>query len=108
MRALSVDALLQGQSMVPAVSCGWVYAAGTYQKVPIIEGSNHDEYRLFVGLNEMSPATAPVGPLTADAYLTSMKSICGEMAGNGLANFYPLTAYDIPGLAEATAGTDAV
>jgi para-nitrobenzyl esterase len=124
MRALPVDALLQGQGMVKSVSSGWIpavdgklmttavgaaYKAGTYQKVPIIEGSNHDEYRLFVGLNELSPANAPAGPLTADNYVTSMKGIFGEMNGTALAALYAPAAYnDKPGLAQATAGTDAI
>jgi para-nitrobenzyl esterase len=108
MRALSTDDLIKGTSMLQAVASGWIpsvdtqlmtmevgaaFAAGTYQKVPIIEGSNHDEYRLFVGSSEMAPASAPVGPLTADTYLKSMTSTFGDMAGAALASVYPVSAY---------------
>jgi para-nitrobenzyl esterase len=124
MRALGVDALLAGQGMVPAVAQGWIpsvdgklmtttvgaaYTAGTFAKVPIIEGSNHDEYRLFVGLNELSPATAPAGPLTADKYEAAMAMTFGAEGGKALASLYTPAAYNNnPGLAFGTAGTDAV
>jgi para-nitrobenzyl esterase len=124
MRALGADAIITGQAMVPSIASGWIppvdtklmttevgaaFAAGAYQKVAIIEGSNHDEYRLFVGLNEQSPADAPVGPLTPDMYMSSMESIFGATGGDALATVYALTAYNNnPGLAEATAGTDAI
>jgi para-nitrobenzyl esterase len=123
MRALSVDAVIAAQTMVQS-SSGWVPAvdgkilpmgigaaikAGAYQKVPVMEGSNHDEYRLFVGLNEMSPPGSPAGPLTADNYLTAMKAVFGEQAGTALATVYSPTAYNgNPGLAQAAAGTDAI
>jgi para-nitrobenzyl esterase len=123
MRALTVDAILSGQSMVQSVASGWIpsvdgklmttavgaaYTAGTYQKVPIIEGSNHDEYRLFVGLNEQTPANAPAGPLTPDTYAASLQSIFGDTNGTALASVYPVSAYTNAGVAEATAGTDAI
>jgi para-nitrobenzyl esterase len=124
MRALSMDAIVTGQAMVPSIASGWIppvdtklmttavgaaFAAGAYQKVPIIEGSNHDEYRLFVGLNETMPAGAPAGPLTPDMYMSSMESVFGATSGDALVTVYALSAYaNNPGLAEATAGTDAI
>jgi para-nitrobenzyl esterase len=124
MRALSVDALLKGQTGLPALSSGWIpsidtklmttgvgaaYTAGAYVKVPVIEGSNHDEYRLFVGLNELNPPTAPPGPLTVDKYESAMEMTFGAEAGKALAGLYTPAAYNnSPGLAFGTAGTDAV
>jgi para-nitrobenzyl esterase len=124
MRALSVDALLTASGMVRAVGSGWIpavdgklmamgvgdaFKAGAYQKVPIIQGSNHDEYRLFVAVNELSPPDKPAGPLTADTYLASMKSVFGDQAGGALAMVYDPAAYaGNPGLAQGAAGTDAV
>ena len=123
MRKLTPDALIAAQSMVPALSQGWIpsidgklmttgvgaaFAAGNYQKMPIIQGSNHDEYRLFVGLNELSPPSMPAGPLTPDTFLASMKSVFGDMGGTALAMLYSPSAYPNAGLAEAAAGTDVV
>jgi para-nitrobenzyl esterase len=124
MRALGVDALLKGQTGLPALASGWIpsidgklmttgvgaaYTAGTYVKVPVIEGSNHDEYRLFVALNELSPPDAPAGPLTADKYEAAMTTTFGADAGKALAGVYAPAAYaNNPGLAFGSAGTDAV
>jgi para-nitrobenzyl esterase len=118
MRALSADAIVAAQASVQSAS-GWVPAvdgkimpmgvgaaikAGAYQKVPIMEGSNHDEYRLFVALNEMT-----TGPLTADNYVTAMKTVFGDQAGPLLAMVYMPAAYNgSAALAQAAAGTDAV
>jgi para-nitrobenzyl esterase len=124
MRALTVDALLKGQTGNPALAFGWIpsvdtklmttavgaaYTAGTYVKVPVIQGSNHDEYRLFVALNELNPPTAPPGPLTADKYESAMLATFGAEAGKALAGVYTPAAYNgNPGLAFGAAGTDAV
>lgn len=124
MRALTPDALIGAQSQVPGLSLGWIPSvdgkvmtsavgdalkAGTYQKVPIIEGSNHDEYRLFVGLNELTPLDHPAGPLTAANYVMSMTSLFGEQAGPALAVLYDPVGYgNNPGLAQSAAGTDAI
>jgi para-nitrobenzyl esterase len=124
MRALSADKLVTVQLGIPALSSGWIpavdgkllktdvasaYASGTYEKVPVIEGSNHDEYRLFVALNEMNPPNAPAGPLTADGYVTAMKALFGDDNGALLAALYAPAAYDNnPGLAQAAAATDAI
>jgi para-nitrobenzyl esterase len=124
MRALTVDALLAAPNTIPTLASGWIpsidgklittgigaaYKAGTYQKVPIIEGSNHDEYRMFVALNELSPPDAPAGPLTTDKYEASMKSVLGDAGGSALAPLYPPSAYNNnPGIAQATACTDVI
>jgi para-nitrobenzyl esterase len=123
MRKLTPDALIAAQSKVPTLSQGWIpsidgklmttgvgaaFASGNYQKVPVIQGSNHDEYRLFVGLNELAPPNAPAGPLTPDTYLASMKATFGDTGGAALAMLYSPSAYPNAGTAEATAGTDVV
>jgi para-nitrobenzyl esterase len=123
-RALTVDALLAAPTKVPQLASGFVptidgklmtmgigaaYKAGAYAKVPVIQGSNHDEYRLFVGLNELNPPTAPPGPLTPEAYPAAMEMTFGPEAGKALATLYTPAAYgNVAGLAFAAAGTDAV
>jgi para-nitrobenzyl esterase len=124
MRALSVDALLMSTLTVPELASGFIptidgklmtmgvgaaYKAGAFVKVPTIQGSNHDEYRLFVGLNELNPPTAPPGPLTPDTYPAAMEKTFGPEAGKALAMLYTPAAYgNVAGLAFAAAGTDAV
>jgi len=122
MRGLSADALVAAQAQVPAVMRNWIpsvdtklmttsvgaaFAAGTNQKVPVIEGSNHDEYRLFAAINEVT--NVPPGPLTPDSYVDNMKRVFGDVIGAALAAAYPVSNYGgNAGLAQATAGTDVV
>ncbi|HKU44597.1 MAG TPA: carboxylesterase family protein, partial [Polyangiales bacterium] len=124
MRALSVDALIGATLMVPELSQGFIpsidgkfitmgvgaaYKAGAFQKVPVIQGNTHDEYRLFVGLNELNPPSAPPGPLTPETYPAAMAKTFGPQAGPALAMLYTPAAYGgVAGLAMGAAGTDAV
>lgn len=120
-RAIDPMTLVTASLSVPGLESGWIpsidgklmtmgvgaaFKAGVYAKVPMIEGSNHDEYRLFVGLNEV---TGGAGPLTPDNYTAALKMAFGEQGGGGLALAYPPSAYmNNAGLAMAAAGTDAV
>lgn len=124
MRALGADALVTAALGLPELALGFIptidgklmtmgvgaaYKAGAFAKVPVIQGSNHDEYRLFVGLNELNPPTAPPGPLTADTYGPAMEKAFGSDGGKLLAMLYTPAMYNnVAGLAFAAAGTDAV
>ncbi len=76
------------------------YAAGLYQRVPVINGSNHDEYRLFVGLDELlgEPVT------TAASYMNAVASAFGSLGPAVLAQ-YPVSNYEGPAFA-CTQGYD--
>jgi para-nitrobenzyl esterase len=78
------------------------FAAGKFQRIPVINGSNHDEYRLFVGLTRWStnaPAT------TAAQYPDKVKGEFGPLAPGVLAH-YPLKDFSQPDYAYSAAVTD--
>ena len=76
------------------------YASGQFQHVPIINGSNHDEYRLFVGLDEL--LGEPI--LTPASYASTVDANFNMLAPGVLAQ-YPVTNYPSPTFA-CTAGYD--
>jgi para-nitrobenzyl esterase len=82
------------------------FAGGTFHRVPIIEGANHDEWRLFVALtNELVS-----GPVTAAGYPAAIQGTLGIPAALVplFVTEYPLSDYPSPGLALAALGTDGI
>jgi len=80
-------------------------ASGNFSHVPVIDGSNHDEWRLFVAL-----ATFEGHPVTAANYLSTIEStlfVSPQIAGV-IAQQYPLSAYQSPPLAMSAVGTDGI
>ncbi|HEX4505857.1 MAG TPA: carboxylesterase family protein, partial [Alphaproteobacteria bacterium] len=78
------------------------FAAGKFQRIPVINGSNHDEYRLFTGLQrglENAPA------LTAQNYFANVKGQFGPIARKVL-DAYPLRDFAIPDYAYDAILTD--
>lgn len=86
-------------------SLGTSFANGQFARVPIINGSNRDEWRLFVALDELRGA-----PVTAANYRAMIASTLGvpDAAAAGIAALYPLSAYPSPALALGAVGTDAI
>jgi para-nitrobenzyl esterase len=81
--------------------------SGTFNRVPVLEGSTHDEWRLFVALNQ----EFVTGPLTAAQYPGAIASTLriSLAAATGIATFvYPLAAYPSPSIALGAVGTDAI
>jgi para-nitrobenzyl esterase len=79
--------------------------SGNFSHVPVIDGSNHDEWRLFVAL-----ATFEGQPVTAANYQSMIAStlhVSGRIAAL-IAVQYPLSAYRSPSLAMSAVGTDAI
>jgi para-nitrobenzyl esterase len=91
-------------------SVGAAFASGQFNRVPVIEGSNHDEWRFFVGVTELLTGT----PLTAAGYIPAIAATAGVPipVATALAAFYPLAAYPPPSTAPSIAlgalGTDAI
>ncbi|GLY92323.1 carboxylic ester hydrolase [Actinoallomurus iriomotensis] len=81
------------------------FATGHFNRVPIINGTNHDEWRLFVASSELAGQR-----VTAANYQAMISSTLGVPAAQAsdIAAKYPLTAYASPSLALSAVGTDAV
>ena len=86
-------------------SLGTAFAAGNFNRVPIINGTNHDEWRLFVALSELAGS-----PVTASNYQSMISSTLGVSAAVAavIAAKYPLTAFPSPWVALGAVGTDAI
>jgi len=95
--------VIDGKVLTQSVAAA--FATGQFNRVPVIEGSNHDEFRLFVAGSELTS-----GPLPAVAYPAAIQGALGVPAGlvPVLVAQYPLTSFASPGLALATLGTDAI
>src|SRR3984957_16484018 len=81
------------------------FATGNFNRVPIINGTNHDEWRLFVALSELEGA-----PVTAANYQAMISATLGVSASVAavIAAEYPLSAYPSPSVALGAGGTDAI
>jgi para-nitrobenzyl esterase len=115
LRSLPVSTILADQdaagytpnidSEVLPESLGTAFASGNFNRVPIINGTNHDEWRLFVALS-----TLEGNPVTAANYQSMIASTLGVSAAVAavIAAKYPLTAYPSPSIALGAVGTDAI
>ncbi|HEY3753804.1 MAG TPA: carboxylesterase family protein [Pseudonocardiaceae bacterium] len=94
-----LDGQVLTQSLKPA------FASGQFNRVPIINGTNHDEWRLFVALDTLEGA-----PVTAANYQSMISSTLGVPAALAavIAAQYPLSAFPSPPLALGAVGTDAI
>jgi para-nitrobenzyl esterase len=94
-----IDGRVLTQSIGPAL------ASGQFNRVPVINGSNHDEWRLFVALAELQGA-----PVTAANYQSMIASTLGVSPAIAavIAAQYPLSAYPSPPVALGAVGTDAI
>jgi len=81
-------------------------AAGNFQHVPVIDGTNHDEYRLFVSELDLEEALSgqPIG-YTVGGYEAFVQASAGNYTPEVLAE-YPVTNYLSPNYAVATVATD--
>jgi para-nitrobenzyl esterase len=118
LRGVPVPALLaqQAPGALPTVdgrvlteSIGPALAAGRFSRVPLIEGTNHDEWRLFVAITELTTGT----PLTAAGYEAAIEAtlpgISAALAHRLATVDYPPSAYGgSPSLALGALGTDAI
>ena len=115
LRSLPVSTILADQdaagytpninSAVLPETLGAAFATGNFNRVPIINGTNRDEWRLFVALSELSG-----NPVTASNYQSMISSTLGVPAAVAavIAAKYPLTAFPSPSIALGAVGTDAI
>jgi len=98
----AVPAVVDGAVLEEPV--GVALAAGRFARVPILNGSNHDEERLFVEGFQLAVtgAVVPVPqPVTAESYQRVIASVLGVPAARAaaIAAEYPLEAYPSPTVA---------
>jgi para-nitrobenzyl esterase len=86
-------------------SIGTALVSGQFNRVPIINGTNHDEARLFAAVSELQGA-----PVTEANYQAAIASTLGVSAAVAavVATQYPLSAYPSPAVAFSAVGTDAI
>jgi para-nitrobenzyl esterase len=120
LRALPVPAVLAAQNLtrgpfgyLPTVggltlplSPLAAFASGNFNRVPVMSGSTHDEFRLFVALFFDLRGT-PVTPATYIPAISAVLQVPPPVA-TFLASQYPLAAYPSPGVAVGAVGTDAI
>ena len=87
-------------------SIGTALAGGRFAHVPILNGSNHDEERLFIilGLAIIGGNYVLVSPVTAENYQQLIASVLGvtDVRAAEIAAEYPLNAYVSPTVAFST------
>jgi para-nitrobenzyl esterase len=81
------------------------FATGDFNRVPLVIGTNHDEWRLFVGLSELEG-----NPVTAANYQSMISATLGVPSAVAavIAAKYPLSAFPSPSVALGAVGTDAI
>jgi para-nitrobenzyl esterase len=86
------------------VSLGTALATGQFHRVPVIQGTNHDEWRLFTAL-DFDLTTGPIANNEA-SYEEALATLVGPAAPLVSAQ-YPLASFPSADIAFASAGTDA-
>jgi para-nitrobenzyl esterase len=114
LRSLPVPAILASESQGPGFpdvdgrvltqTLRAAFASGQFNRVPVINGTNHDEQRFFTGQAELAGQ-----PVTAANYVDSLAGVFGISTGIAaiIAAEYPLSAYPSPPVALSAAVTDA-
>jgi para-nitrobenzyl esterase len=115
LRSLPVSAILANENAagytpninteVLPQSLGTAFATGNFNRVPIVNGTNHDEWQLFVAISELEG-----NPVTASNYQSMISSTLGVPAPVAaiIAAHYPLSAFPSPSVALGAVGTDAI
>ena len=122
LRSLPVSALVNPNYVViPGVVDGKVLtepigtalAAGRFARVPVLNGTNHEEERIFVsiGLTVSQGTDVPIAhqPVNPDNYQANISAALGVPPARAaeIAAEYPLTAYPFPWVAFSTLVGDA-
>lgn len=96
----NLDGHVLPQSIIDA------FSSGQFNRVPVVEGTTRDEWRLFVAIVF---DLLGGGPLTADRYAEAVASTVGVTpeVRDLITGEYPLSAYASPALALGAVGTDA-
>ncbi len=80
-------------------------ASGQFNRMPVIIGTNHDEYRLFVAIIQF--LGRPVTAANYQSMIASALNVAPAVASK-IAAQYPLSRYPSPPVALGAVGTDAI
>ena len=114
LRAVSAEALIAAEvgTVYPFVDGKLLtqtptaaFASGQFNKVPVISGTNHDEWRLFVA-EEYDGQGNPID--TSDKYTAAVTALWTSALTSFVLNLYPYDSYPNGGLALSASGTDGV
>ena len=115
LRALPVSTVLADQNLVgyrPNLDPGLlpqtlrqVLDSGSYSHVPVLMGTNADEYSLFVAQDQILDHLPPVSAANYLAYIEGSLGVSAQAAA-AIAAQYPLSGYASPDLALTAVGTD--
>jgi para-nitrobenzyl esterase len=113
LRGLPVTTILNDQGAVGInvdggvlpQSIGTALASGDFSHVPVINGTNHDEWRLFIAI--FRPLTGPVTAANYQSMIASTASVSPAEAA-AVATRYPLSSFASPADALGAVGTDAI
>jgi para-nitrobenzyl esterase len=106
-----IPGVVDGQVLAEPI--GTALAAGRFARVPILDGTNRDEERIFVtfghAISGGSNVMIPGGAVTAGGYQDSIATVLGVTAARAaaIAAEYPLTAYPSPAVAFSALAGDA-
>jgi para-nitrobenzyl esterase len=116
LRALPVATLLADENSAgytPNIDGGFLplslataLATGQFHQVPVIQGTNHDEWRLFTAL-DFDLLGHPISNTEA-GYEAALATLVGPVAAPIVAAQYPLASFPSADVAFGAAGTDAV
>jgi para-nitrobenzyl esterase len=106
-----IPGVVDGQVLTEPI--GTALAAGRFARVPILNGTNHDEERIFVtfgrAISGGTNVAIPGQPVTADNYQTDIAAVLSVPAARAaaIAAQYPPAAYPSPAVAFSTLVADA-
>ncbi len=97
----AVPAVVDGEVIEEPI--GAALAAGRFARVPVLNGTNNDEERIFVtaGIAVTGAVVPAPKPVTAESYQRAISSVLGVPAARAaaIAAEYPLEAYPSPTVA---------
>ena len=84
---------------------GAAFASGEFNRVPVISGTNHDEWRYFVA-SAYDLTGNPI--LTSAQYNAAVTALWGPALTPAVLSLYPFTSYPSGGEALGASGTDGI
>ena len=108
---IEIPGVVDGKVLTEPI--GTALAAGRFARVPVLNGTNHEEERIFVsiGLTVSQGTDVPIAhqPVNPDNYQANISAALGVSAARAaeIAAEYPLTAYPFPWVAFSTLVGDA-